>query len=313
MFTGWGIERPGEGGAFVYNDRRHEPGSKEVLGKTIKETGESEGEEVLHMLATSPATARFISLELAQRFVSDDPPAAMVDRMAQTFLKSNGDIKAVLRTMVHAPEFTQPALVDANIKTPLEYVVSSVRASYADVQNPLPLAQSLERLGMPLYGCVPPTGYKWDAETWLNSAALVNRMNFALLLSANKVNGTTVDTTALVAKASTRAVAAAAGEDEAQRKEAELEAVVLPRSVSAQTRSAVLSQTDDSAVQQAMHDFGQAAQQQGGAKSGGKQVVNINVRRDFAAGPARPNAPPTDKQGAVMLGLLLGSPEFQRR
>ncbi|WP_419806864.1 DUF1800 family protein [Terriglobus sp.] len=313
VFTGWGIERPGEGGAFLYNDRRHEPGSKQVLGKTIAEAGESEGEEVLHMLATSPATAHFISLELAQRFVSDTPPAPIVDRMAETFLKSKGDIKAVLRTMVHSPEFAQPALMNAKIKTPLEYVVSAVRATNADVQNPLPLAQSLERLGMPLYGCVPPTGYKWDAETWLNSAALVNRMNFALLLSANKVNGTTVDTAALVAKAPPRAAAATAGEDEAQRKEAELEAVVLPQGVSAQTRSAVLSQTDDSAVQQALRDFGQSAQQQGKANGGGKQVVNMNVRRDFGAGPAKPNAQPTDKQGAVMLGLLLGSPEFQRR
>ena len=314
VFTGWGIERPGESGAFVYNDRRHQPGSKQVLGRTIRESGESEGEEVLHMLATSPATAHFISLELAQRFVSDNPPASLVDRMTQSFLKSSGDIKAVLRTLVHSPEFLQTATLNAKIKTPLEYVISSVRATSADVQNPLPLAQSLERLGMPLYGCQPPTGYKWDAETWLNSAALVNRMNFALLLSSNKVAGTTVDTTALVAKAPPRAAAVTTGEDEAQRKEAELEAVVLPGGVSPQTRSAVLSQTDDSAVQQAMQAFGQTAQQQQDrAKGGGKQVVNVNVRRDFSSGPIKPNAQPTDKQGAVMLGLLLGSPEFQRR
>ncbi len=313
VFTGWGIERPGEGGEFVYNDRRHEPGEKQVLGKKINDSGESEGEEVLHMLATSPATARLISLELAQRFVSDNPPAPMVDRMAQTFLTSNGDINAVLRAMVHSPEFLQPSTVNAKIKTPLEYVISSVRATNADVQNPLPLAQSLERLGMPLYGCQPPTGYKWDAETWLNSAALVNRMNFALLLAANKVGGTTVDTTSLLARAPARVAAAAASSDDAQRKEAALETVVLPQAVSAQTRNAVLSQTDDSAVQQAMRDFGQTAQQQANAKAGGKQIVNVNVRRDFNAGPVKASAPPVDKQGAVMLGLLLGSPEFQRR
>ena len=311
VFTGWGIERPGEGGAFTYNDRRHQPGDKEVLGKKIKESGESEGEEVLHMLATSPATAHFLSLEMAERFVSDKPPAPLVDRMAQAFLKSNGDIRAVLRTMVHAPEFAQPTTLHAKIKTPLEYVVSSARATNAEVQNPLPLAQSLERLGMPLYGCQPPTGYKWDAETWLNSAALVNRMNFALLLAANKVNGATIDTTALVAKAPVRVVAADAGVDDVQRKEAELEAVLLPQGVSAQTRTAVLSQTDDTAVQQAMRDFGQTSQQQG--KGAGEQTINMNARRDFGAGPVKPNAQPVDKQGAVMLGLLLGSPEFQRR
>ena len=312
VFTGWGMERPGEGGEFVYNDRRHEPGDKQVLGHRIKQSGEGEGEEVLHLLATSPATAHFISLELAQRFVSDNPPAALVDRMAQTFRKSSGDIRSVLRTMVHAPEFFQTATVNAKIKTPLEYVVSAVRAVNADVENPLPLAQSLERLGMPLYGCQPPTGYKWDAETWLNSAALVNRMNFALLLAANKVNGTTVDTAALVADAPARVARTLVAEDIAERKEAELEAVVLPEGVSAQTRSAVLSQTDDSAVQQAMRDFGQTAQQQTAAK-GKKQMVSVNVRRDFGAGPMKPNAQPADKQGAVVLGLLLGSPEFQRR
>jgi uncharacterized protein (DUF1800 family) len=312
VFTGWGIERPGEGGAFVYNDRRHEPGEKQVLGKRIQESGESEGEEVLHMLATSPATAHFLSLELAQRFVSDAPPPALVDRMAQTFLRSNGDTRAVLRTMVHAPEFMTAQTVDAKIKTPLEYVVSAVRATGAEVQNPLPLAQSLERLGMPLYGCQPPTGYKWDSETWLNSAALINRMNFALLLSANKINGTTVDTRTLESTSnSLRTVQQAAAPDEAQRKESALEAVMLPQGVSAQTRTAVLSQVDDSSVQQAMRDFGQTTQQ--GVRTPAKQIVNVNVRRDFSAGPARPNAQPTDKQGAVMLGLLLGSPEFQRR
>ncbi|GAA3765023.1 DUF1800 domain-containing protein [Terriglobus aquaticus] len=312
VFTGWGIERPGEGGAFLYNDRRHEPGEKTVLGRKIKESGESEGEEVLHILATSPATAHFISLELAERFVSDTPPPALVDRMAQTFLKSNGDIRAVLRTMVHAPEFLAPQTVNAKIKTPLEYVVSAVRASGANVGNPVPLAQSLERLGMPLYGCQPPTGYKWDAETWLNSAALVTRMNFALLLAANKINGTTVDTgTLIAASTASHAVPQDPGADESQRKEAALESQVLPQGVSAQTRAAVLSQTDDTAVQQAMRAFGQMPAQE--RNPGAKQIVNVKVRRDFSAGPPGPNLPPADKQGAVMLGLLLGSPEFQRR
>ena len=308
VFTGWGIERRGEGGAFLYNDRRHEPGDKQVLGRRIQAAGESEGEQVLHLLATSPATAHFLSLELAQRFVSDTPPPALVDRMAQTFLRSNGDIRAVLRTMVHSPEFLAPSTVNAKIKTPLEYVVSAVRATGADVENPLPLAQSLERLGMPLYGCQPPTGYKWDAETWLNSAALINRMNFALLLAANKVNGTTVDAGTLDA-ASVATNAAADGET--QRKEMALETVILPQGVSAQTHSAVLSQTDDSAVQQAMRAFGQTARQE--TKMPGKQIVNLNLRRDFSAGLSRPNPQPADQQGAIMLGLLLGSPEFQRR
>lgn len=311
VFTGWGVERPGEGGEFLFNPRRHEPGSKQVLGKSIHEAGESEGEEVLHMLAASPATAHFISLELAQRFVSDTPPPALVERMEKTFLKTGGDIREVLRTLSHSPELFAPATVHAKIKTPLEYVVSSVRATDAEVVNALPLAQSLERLGMPLYGCQPPTGYKWDAETWLNSAALVNRMNFALLLSANRIGGTTVDTTALLNGAAPLAEKTAA-EDASGRKEQVLESVVLPAGVSAQTRNAVLSQTDDSAVQQAMRDFKDVGMNQSKSATGASPTVQSG-RRGFGSGPNRPNADVTDKQAAVMLGLLLGSPEFQRR
>ena len=178
-----------------------------MLGKTISDGGEKEGLEVLHMLATSPAAARFISTELAQRFVSDTPPPAMVDRMAKTFLKSNGDIREVLRTMVHSPEFFTTATVNAKLKTPLEYVTSAVRASGAEVNNPLPLVQSLQRLGMPLYGCQPPTGYKWDEATWLSSSALVNRMNFALALSTNRIGGAVVDWTPVLTQTGTPASA----------------------------------------------------------------------------------------------------------
>ena len=159
VFTGWTLERPNDGGDFTFNPSRHQPGSKTVLGRTISESGEKEGYEVLHTLATSPATARFVSTEIARRFVSDTPPAAMIDRMAKTFLATSGDIRQVLLTMAHSPEFFTAATVNAKLKTPLEYVTSAVRASGADVTNPVPLVQSLQQLGMPLYGCQPPTGY----------------------------------------------------------------------------------------------------------------------------------------------------------
>ncbi len=137
VFTGWTIDQPFRGGTFQFDERRHEPGSKTVLGQTIKENGMNEGLEVLHMLATSPATANFISTKLAVRFVSDDPPPALVDRMAQSFLASDGDIKTVLRTMFESPEFWAPAAQRAKVKTPLEFVVSAVRASGATVNNAL--------------------------------------------------------------------------------------------------------------------------------------------------------------------------------
>lgn len=315
VFTGWTMEKPGEGGEFLFNQRRHEPGPKQVLGRSVSESGQQEGEEVLHMLSTSPATAHFLSLELAQRFVSDTPPSAMVDRMAQTFLRSQGDIKAVLRTLVHSPEFFTPETVHAKLKTPLEYVVSTARATNADVENPIPLAQSLERLGMPLYGCQPPTGYKWDSETWLSSSALVSRMNFALVLSANKIAGSNVNVTQLL----NASVFPVNSLSDSSAKEHALESVLLEAPASEQTRKAVLSQNDDSAVQQAVRDFvpdggmGQvnnSRQKEEG--DGGKRIVKVNVRA-LGATPVRVGPAPADKQGALMLGLLLGSPEFQRR
>lgn len=326
VFTGWTMERPGEGGEFFFNGRRHQPGSKQVLGRTIKESGQGEGEEVLHMLSTSPATAHFLSLELAQRFVSDTPPPAMVDRMAQTFLRSQGDVKAVLRTMVHSPEFLSPANVHAKLKTPLEYVVSTVRATNAEVQNPVALAQLLERLGMPLYGCQPPTGYRWDAATWLSSSALVSRMNFALVLSGNKVGGSDVDLSRLLHGSAFLSGNTGANLADPVTKERALEAVLLDAPASEQTRSAVLSQKDDSAVRQAVHAFapatgdgqagnatrGEDAGRQNGEASSTKRIVSVKSRA-LGEISAHVSSSPSDKQGAVMLGLLLGSPEFQRR
>ena len=308
VLTGWTTDKPTDGGQFTFNDRRHEPGDKTVLGQTIHDGGQKEGEQVLHLLATSPATAHFISLELAERFVADTPPPVMVHRMAATFLKSNGDMKAVLRTMVHSPEFFTAATVHAKLKTPLEYVVSAVRATGADVQNPQPLAQSLERLGMPLYGCQPPTGYKWDSETWLSSSALVNRMNFSLLLSSNRVAGTTVALPTLLADGKP----AATVESDPAQKEQALETTLLEVPANAQTRIAVLSQSDDAAVQQAAHDFQVAPGNASGKQAGGKQIVQVRGNA-FGQPTPKPGPAPADKQGSVMLGLLLGSPEFQRR
>ena len=127
----------------------------------ISENGEKEGLEVLHMLATSPATAQFICGKLAVRFVSDTPPQALIDRMAGSFLQSQGDIKTVLRTMFHSPEFWAAGNLHAKVKTPLEFVVSAARASDLQVTNPAPLVQALDKLGMPLYGMQTPQGYSW--------------------------------------------------------------------------------------------------------------------------------------------------------
>ena len=193
VLTGWSIEQPQLGGGFRFNDRAHEPGPKYVLGYRIDDGGEKEGDRMLDILAHHPATAKFISRKLAMRFVSDNPPQTLVDRMAETFQKKDGDIREVLRTMFHAPEFWAADAYRAKMKTPFEFVVSAARVSGADIQNALPLVATLNRMGMPLYGMQPPTGYSMKADAWVNSSALLNRMNFALALGSGKLPGASLD------------------------------------------------------------------------------------------------------------------------
>ncbi|HEY1993529.1 MAG TPA: DUF1800 domain-containing protein [Edaphobacter sp.] len=304
VLTGWTIDQPFRSGGYQFEPRRHEPGTKTVLGKTIGEGGENEGMQVLHMLASSPATAKFISTKLAVRFVSDTPPPALVDRMAKAFTASNGDIKTVLRTMFDSPEFWSPEVYRAKMKTPEEFVISAVRASGADVKNAIPLVQSLEKLGMPLYGMQTPNGYSWMAETWVNTGDLVSRMNFALGLSSDRIPGVQTDWTRLLGQTRAAAEPAALTQgDAAAAKEAKLEMLLLGQAVSERTRSTVLQQFQNQGMQQQAekdfpirpNDFEPMA-----------QVLNPAALR-------QQNRPPLDREAAMMAGLLLGSPEFQRR
>ena len=168
----------------------HDRGEKVVLGHRIKAGGGIEdGEQVLDILASHPSTARFISTALVRRFVADQPPAALVERATETFRRTDGDLREVMRTILTSPEFFAPEAYRAKVKTPFEFVVSALRATEADVQQPFPLERTLQQLGMPLYFCQPPTGYKDTAEAWVNSGALIGRMNFALALAANTYRG----------------------------------------------------------------------------------------------------------------------------
>jgi uncharacterized protein (DUF1800 family) len=310
-FTGWTIVRPyaaggvrakfgpeGTQGEFVFDPKRHEPGSKVVLGHVIPEGGMNEGLEVLHILATSPATAHFISQELAVRFVSDAPPPVLVNRMAAAYMKSGGDIAAVLTAMFKSKEFWAPGVYRAKVKTPLEFLVSAVRASDATVANPLPLVQAMDRLGMPVWGMQTPNGYGWTAEDWVSSNGLLSRMNFALVLSGNKVNGTVTNWGAVLGGDS---VASA-------ETERELEGKVLGQSASERTRAAVMAEfANPTAQQQAAASFNMQPVGQGGNKA---TMGNGGLMRAAAVvQPAKPNEAPID----TMAGLLLGSPEFQRR
>ncbi|GAC1671544.1 MAG: DUF1800 domain-containing protein [Candidatus Acidiferrum sp.] len=200
-FTGWTIEKPRENPVFRFDEKIHDPETKVVLGKKIHAGGMKDGEQVIELLARHPSTARFISTKLARRFVSDEPPGSLVTRMAKTFQESDGDIRAVLRTMIYSPEFWSREAYRAKIKTPLELVVSSVRALGTDVDTPMPLVQWVNRIGEPLYQCQPPTGYADKADAWVNTGALLNRLNFSLALAGNKVRGARTDISALMGTA----------------------------------------------------------------------------------------------------------------
>jgi uncharacterized protein (DUF1800 family) len=197
-FTGWTIEKPRENPQFRFDERIHDPDPKIILGKKIHSGGMKDGEQVIELLTKHPSTARFVSTKLARRFVSDNPPPALVSRMAETFRKTGGDIREVLRTMIYSPEFWSRSAYRAKIKTPFELVASTVRALGTDVDSTMPLVQWVSRIGEPLYQCQPPTGYADKAEAWVNSGALLNRLNFSLALAGNKVRGSRSDLAALL-------------------------------------------------------------------------------------------------------------------
>jgi uncharacterized protein (DUF1800 family) len=251
-FTGWTIRAPRQGGDFFYNDRVHDKGEKVVLGVTIPAGGGmSDGEKVLDILAKQPATARFISRKLATRFVADDPPPALIERMAKTFVVTNGDIREVMKSMITAPEFNSMGAYRSKIKTPFEMTVSAIRAMDANVDSTTAIAQRLNELGEPLYRKVEPTGYPSKNADWMNSSALLGRMNFALALTQGKLAGVTVAQEKLGPNPDPMALAK----------------TLVPAPLSAITRDTILKALE--------------AQ--------------------------------TDQQPALVAGLLLGSPEFQRR
>jgi uncharacterized protein (DUF1800 family) len=204
-FTGWTIDRPQQGGGFVFRPQAHDRGPKRVLGQVIPAGGgQQDGERVIDLLVRHPSTARFIATKLARRFVSDEPPAALVDRVAATFLRTDGDIRAVLIAIFTSPEFWSPEVYRAKIKTPLEVVASAVRTldgrlapagagPDALADGGVALAREVARLGAPLYEAQPPTGYPDRAEAWVNTGALLARMNFALGLAHNRFRGARVD------------------------------------------------------------------------------------------------------------------------
>ena len=265
-FTGWSIKAPREGATFVFRERLHDNGPKIVLGHRIPPGGGIEdGLKVLDILAHHPSTARFISRKLAMRFVADDPPPSLIAKMARTFRDKNGDLRAVMQTMLASPEFWSQGAYRAKLKSPLEMVASSVRALGADVDFSFALSQQLVQLGQPLYRKQEPTGYTNASNDWMNSGGTLARMNFAIALAGNRIPGVKVDATRFGDASDTDQIAGA----------------LMLTDLSDTTRAAIQEGLD-----------GQAAPENGK--------------------PRRPAAQPVPKP-LLIAGLMLGSPDFQRR
>ncbi|MFI5347286.1 MAG: DUF1800 domain-containing protein [Elusimicrobiota bacterium] len=186
ILTGWTVTRPNKKNAdkvkdwqFVFRRRMHDPGAKVLLGEPYAWAGEAEGEKALDRLARHPATARFIALKLCRRFVSDDPPADLVDRVAKRFRETDGDLRETYKALFSDPEFWQRRFFRAKVKTPLEFTAGILRATGAEIRDPEKVARNVDALGMPLYRCEPPTGWPDRAEPWVSAGALVSRLRAA--------------------------------------------------------------------------------------------------------------------------------------
>lgn len=263
-FTGWGIRKPQEEGTFEFHPLAHDRGAKRVLGVDIPAGGGIEdGEKVLDLLAAHPSTARFVARKLAQKFVADQPPPALVDRLAQEFQRTHGDLTAVYRALFISPEFWSDGARGSKVKTPLEFTISAVRALGGTTAGDVALYQALTRMGQPLYRALPPTGWPEVAQPWVNPGALVARIDFGLRLAGGRLPGTHVPLPALEGPAEMTVDRAAAA--------------VLHRPLTPATRATLLAALGVSE----------------------DQVVPDGEQRKV--------------DGPKLVGLLLGSPEFQNQ
>jgi hypothetical protein len=329
-FTGWTIFQPRGGGAaaaalmgrdardsagkFIFRPGVHDNGEKIVLGHKIPAGGGiKDGLMVLDIVAHHPATAKFIATKLVRRFVSDDPPPALVDRVAQTFLKTDGDIREVLKTIFSSPEFNSAETYRVKVKRPFELAVSAVRTLGADTNGGPQLHQWIARMGQPLYGFQTPNGYSDVAENWVNTGALLERMNFALALVSNRIPGTRVDLSRFVGDLSSKSI------DKGKLLD-RFVTLIVGGEISAKTRETLLKQLSDQvtftlptmpraqvAVNGAPPNPFETAFQRGnlnpGGAGGGQQQQQL-ARVDVAA---------IDNPLVKIAGLILGSPEFQRQ
>ncbi len=329
-FTGWTILQPRGGGAaaaalmgrdardnagkFIFRPGVHDNGEKIVLGHKIPAGGGiRDGLMVLDIVAHHPATAKFIATKLVRRFVSDDPPPALVDRVAQTFLKTDGDIREVLKAIFSSPDFNSAEAYRAKVKRPFELAISAVRTLGADTNGGPQFHQWIARMGQPLYGFQTPNGYSDVAENWVNTGALLERMNFGLALVSNRIPGTHVDLSRFVSDMNK-----GTSVDKARLLD-RFVTLIVGGEISPQTRETLLKQLTDQVTLPAMPQRQVAASvappnpfetafQRGNLNPGGggagQQQQQQLARVDVAA---------IDNPLVKIAGLILGSPEFQRQ
>jgi uncharacterized protein (DUF1800 family) len=316
-FTGWTIQPPAQGGGFIFRPQVHDAGDKIVLGhKLAAGRGEEDAEDVLDILAKSPATAHFISFKLARHFVSDSPSKALVDHAAQVYLKTDGDIREVLRAIITSPEFFSQQAFHSKVKTPFEVVVSAMRSLNATPDSTPRTAQVIAFLGQPIFGHQAPNGWPETGDAWMNTGAILNRINFGMAAAAGRLPG--VDIRALPALDTLRSAP----------RDKQVDAVVatiLNGMVSPDTRAVLLSgehpMLANGAGATTMQDMSEAApdagamsgQEMNSSGNGARVRANQNAGGKRAALQGRGFANVPQLTGlAQIVGLALGSPEFQR-
>jgi hypothetical protein len=296
-----------DAGEFNFNARLHDDGEKTVLGHKIPAGGGiKDGLMVLDILAHHPSTAKFIAMKLARRFVSDSPSPALINRVAAAFTKSDGDIRETLRAVFTSPEFNSPESYRAKIKTPFELAISSIRTLGGETNGGPGIHQWIARMGEPLYMYQAPTGYPDMAENWVNTGALLERLNFGLALASNRIPGTRVDLARFAGKAEKNSSSSD------QMMERFLE-VIVQGDVSAKTKQTLLRQLKEplpaaspQTTATSMMDDGDAMMRPGGGGGGGRRGQQGQVAMADLSKVSNPEAVKT-------VGLILGSPEFQRQ
>jgi uncharacterized protein (DUF1800 family) len=317
-FTGWTIRNPrgfgnmgagamaGEAGTFYFNPRLHDDGEKVVLGHKIpRGGGVKDGLMVLDILAHHPSTAKFIATKLARRFVMDEPTPQLVERTAAAFTKSNGDVRETLRALFASPEFNSPASYRAKIKTPFELAVSAVRTLGGETNGAPAIHQWISKMGEPLYGYQAPTGYPDKAENWVNTGALLERLNFGLALASNRIPGTRVNLSRF-----TGAAAMATSPTETAKVMERFLDVIVQGDISPQTKATLLKQLSEptpTAPASATVEMNNASEAETvGPLARGRRRERRELARADMGNVSNPEL-------VKVVGLILGSPEFQRQ